>query len=145
MSQYEQIVALLKADIRAAWGSDFKISCGRPKVAFDSAPYAVISLDGGVSSQGSGRNLIRTWRFTIIGLFEFDGDQDSEGLAMAKAEAFMQEFEPFDDAVVPSVDTHYDSVADQHFVVSWSPMEEQVEDDFVGVSITVEIQTHVYA
>lgn len=146
MSQYRTQRTEIRARIRAAWGADFKISNGRPKVPFSSAPYAVISLDPTLVSRQEGRQVFWTWSWNIVGVFPFDGDQDSEDLAMENAELLHQELEPFnDDGTVPSPEGPFAGICDQHFVTGKGPMEEGVEDGFVGCFVSFVTETHVHA
>lgn len=145
MNQYNLIATEIESRIRSAWGSTFKISRGRPKVKFSSTPYAVISLDGAIQDQGQGRNVIRTFGFVIVGVFDYDDTSDSETLCMQKIDQLVQELEPYDESSVPAVDAPFAGICDEHFVTSYRPLEEEVEDDFIMVEIRFTCKTHVYA
>lgn len=145
MNQYNVIATEIETKIRAAWGAGIKISRGRPKIKFDSRPYAVILLDGAIQQQGQGRNIIRTFQFKIMGVFPYESTSDSETVCMEKIELLVQQLEPYDETDVPAVDPAFAGICDEHFVASFSPLEEEPEDDFVMVEVGFTCRTHVYA
>ena len=145
MNHYNVIATEIETKIRSAWGATFKISRGRPKIKFTAAPYAVILLDGVVQQQGEGRSVVRTFAFNIVGCFPFDATTDSETLCMQKIDELVQELEPYDETTVPAVDGPFAGICDEHFVNSFRPLEEEVEDDFVMVEVGFVCRTHVYA
>jgi hypothetical protein len=145
MNQYNLIATEIEERIRLAWGSTFKVSRGRPKIKFTSAPYAVILLDGGIEEQGQGRNVIRTFQFKIMGVFPYESTSDSETVCMEKIDLLVQQLKPYDETDVPAVDPPFAGICDEHFVTSYSPLEEEPEDDFVMVEVGFTCRTHVYA
>lgn len=145
MNQYNLIATEIETRIRSAWGATFKISRGRPKIKFDTVPYAVILLDGGIQQSGEGRNIIRTFQFKIQGVFAYDSTADSETVCMEKIDELIQELEPYDETSVPAVDPPFAGICDEHFVTSFSPLEEDPEDDFIAVEVVFVCRTHVYA
>lgn len=145
MNQYNLIVTEIETRIRSAWGSTFKVSRGRPKIKFDIAPYAVISLDGAVQNQGEGRGIVRTFAFNIIGCFPYDSTSDSETLCMEKIDLLIQQLEPYDETSVPAVDPAFAGICDESYVTSFRPLEEQAEDEVVILEVGFVCRTHVYA
>lgn len=144
MNQYELLIEELKTRIRLVWGTNLQISAGRPKIPFASAPYAVILMEGVVSSSGSGRSAVRDWNFQIVGMFPYDQDRDSEQVIMEKLELLHQKLEPYDELVVPPVDPSFAGICQQHYVKSFAPMEEEIEDAFVGCVMDFFCQTRVF-
>lgn len=146
MNQYNILRAEIKARILAAWGNDIKVCFGRPAVPYEDHPFAVVTLDGAVQNSASGRAIERQWRWNIDGMFERVDSSDSQVLAMARIEELVQQLEPYnDDGTVPPVDPAFAGICDEHFVESFSPVEEEMPDTFYGVTIQFSCRTHVHA
>lgn len=144
MTEYTTITTELKAKIRSAWGSTFKVSLGRPKVPFKTRPYATI-LNESVTNVESGRTLRRRWRFEIIGVFDFDADQDTEVLAFGKIDLLHQQLQPYSAVSVPVVPGPFAGICDVWQVEEFSPIEEEIEDAFYGIRMVFSCETEVYS
>ena len=145
MNQYNVLIAELKVRIRQAWGADFLISAGRPKTPFpNNSSFAVISMPEPVTSSGSGRAAVREWKFQVIGVFPYVDSEDSEVVSMNKIDLLHQSLEPYDEISVPTADAPFAGICDEHFVTSFAPMEEEMDDNFVGCVIDFQCRTKVY-
>lgn len=144
MNQYNLITNEIRTRIRTAWGTNFQVSKGRPKVPFESLPYAVINCDN-VSVVESGRTLRRRWRFEIVGAFAYDESSDSEPLAFAKIDLLHQALQPYSEVSVPSVPSPFAGICDVWQVEEFGPIEEEVQDAWYGCRLVFTCETEVFS
>ncbi len=144
MNQWTVITDEIRAQIRSAWGANFQVAKGRPRVPFESLPYAVITTEN-VTVVESGRTLRRRWRFEISGVFAYDESSDSEPLVFEKIDQLHQALQAYSEVSVPSVPGPFAGICDVWQVEEFGPIEEEVQDSWYGCRLVFSCESEVFS
>ena len=121
------------------------------KIAYEEAvepnstlPRAIIACDeDAVSRNTRGRSCFLDWTFQIYVMVAVPSD-DVAGAQWDLIDTIVMQLDPFNESTVPAPPGAFAGLSNNFGVTSQQSIPWAVEDDFIAVRLTFEVQTEVY-